>query len=72
MFDRTIEKVATGAVVRWTFNNPHSWLYLNVKDKTAKKRSGALKGPHRPHFCSAGSPAPRSNLAKRSPSFIVP
>ena len=37
MFDRTIEKVATGTVVRWTFNNPHSWLYLNVKDKDGKE-----------------------------------
>jgi hypothetical protein len=36
MFDRTIEKVATGTVVRWTFNNPHSWLYMNVKDKDGK------------------------------------
>lgn len=33
MFDRTIEKVATGAIVRWTFNNPHSWLYMNIKNK---------------------------------------
>ena len=33
MFDRTVEKVATGSVVRWTFNNPHSWLYLNIKNK---------------------------------------
>jgi len=33
MFDKTIEKVATGSVVRWTFNNPHSWLYLNIKNK---------------------------------------
>ena len=33
MFDKTIEKVATGTVVRWAFNNPHSWLYINVKNK---------------------------------------
>jgi hypothetical protein len=32
MFDKSIEKVATGTVVRWTFNNPHSWLYMNVKN----------------------------------------
>ena len=37
MFDRSIEKVATGTVVRWTFNNPHSWLYLNIKDKDGKE-----------------------------------
>jgi len=37
MFDRSIERVATGTVVRWTFNNPHSWLYLNLKDKDGKE-----------------------------------
>jgi Family of unknown function (DUF6152) len=37
MFDRSIEKVATGKVVRWTFNNPHSWLYLNITDKDGKE-----------------------------------
>ena len=37
MFDRTTEKVAPGTVVRWTFNNPHSWLHLNVKDKDGKE-----------------------------------
>jgi len=33
MFDKSVEKVATGKVVRWTFNNPHAWLYINVKNK---------------------------------------
>ena len=33
MFDKTLEKVATGKVVRWTFNNPHSWLYMNIREK---------------------------------------
>jgi hypothetical protein len=33
MFDRSVEKVITGKVVRWAFNNPHSWLYLNVQNK---------------------------------------
>ena len=33
MFDKTVEKVVTGSVVRWAFNNPHSWLYVNVKNK---------------------------------------
>lgn len=30
MFDRDTEMVKTGTVVRWAFNNPHSWLYINV------------------------------------------
>ena len=33
MFDKSVEKIATGKVVRWAFNNPHSWLYINVREK---------------------------------------
>ena len=32
MFDKSIEKVATGTVVRWAFSTPHSWLYMNIKE----------------------------------------
>jgi hypothetical protein len=31
-FDRDTEMLKTGEVVRWAFNNPHSWLYLNVEN----------------------------------------
>jgi hypothetical protein len=31
-FDRTTELVTTGTVVRWEFNNPHSWLRVNIPD----------------------------------------
>jgi hypothetical protein len=44
MFDRSIEKVATGTVVRWAFNPPHSWLYLNVKDKDGKEVLWSFEG----------------------------
>ena len=44
MFDRSIEQVATGTVVRWTFNNPHSWLYLNIKDKDGKETLWSFEG----------------------------
>jgi hypothetical protein len=44
MFDRTVEKVATGTVVRWTFNNPHSWLHINVKDKDGKETLWSFEG----------------------------
>ena len=30
MFDRSVERVATGTVVRWAFNGPHAWVYLHV------------------------------------------
>ena len=45
MFDRTIEKVATGKVVRWTFNNPHSWLYMNVKNNDGSETLWSFEGP---------------------------
>lgn len=32
-FDRETEMVKTGTVERWAFNNPHSWLYLNVENE---------------------------------------
>jgi hypothetical protein len=32
-FDRDNEMVKTGTVQRWAFNNPHSWLYLNIKNE---------------------------------------
>jgi uncharacterized protein DUF6152 len=44
MFDRSIEKVATGTIVRWTFNNPHSWLYMNIKDKDGKEILWSFEG----------------------------
>jgi hypothetical protein len=44
MFDRSIEKVATGTVARWTFNAPHSWLYLNVKNKDGSETLWSFEG----------------------------
>src|SRR5213594_2185745 len=44
MFDRTIEKVVTGTVVRWAFNNPHSWLYVNVKNKDGSETLWSFEG----------------------------
>ena len=44
MFDRTVEKIVTGTVVRWAFNNPHSWLYLNVKNKDGSETLWGFEG----------------------------
>ena len=33
MLDRNTELVKTGTVQRWAFNNPHSWLYVNVPNE---------------------------------------
>jgi hypothetical protein len=44
MFDRSVEKVVTGTVVRWAFNNPHSWLYLNVKNNDGSETLWGFEG----------------------------
>jgi hypothetical protein len=44
MFDRSVEKVVTGTVVRWQFNVPHSWLYLNLKNPDGTETLWAFEG----------------------------
>jgi hypothetical protein len=44
MFDKTVERVVTGSVVRWAFNNPHSWLYINVKNKDGSETLWSFEG----------------------------
>ena len=44
MFDKSVEKVVTGTVVRWAFNVPHSWLYLNVKNPDGSETLWSFEG----------------------------
>jgi hypothetical protein len=44
MFDRSVEKVVTATVVRWAFNPPHSWLYLNVKNEDGSETLWSFEG----------------------------
>jgi Family of unknown function (DUF6152) len=44
MFDRNTEIVKSGTVVRWAFNNPHSWLYLNVKNEDGTETLWSFEG----------------------------
>jgi hypothetical protein len=44
MFDKTQETVATGTIVRWGFNNPHSWLYVNVKNDDGSETLWSFEG----------------------------
>ncbi len=44
MFDRNTEIVKSGTIVRWAFNNPHSWLYLNVKGEDGKETLWSFEG----------------------------
>lgn len=43
-FDRDMEMVKTGEVVRWAFNNPHSWLYLNVESEDGSETLWSFEG----------------------------
>ncbi len=43
-FDRDTEMVQTGTVVRWAFNNPHSWLYLNVANDDGSETLWSFEG----------------------------
>jgi hypothetical protein len=43
-FDRATELVKTGKVVRWAFNNPHSWLYLNVANDDGGETLWSFEG----------------------------
>lgn len=44
MFDRETEIVKSGTVVRWAFNNPHSWLYVNVKEEDGSETLWSMEG----------------------------
>jgi hypothetical protein len=43
-FDRETEIVTTGTVVRWAFNNPHSWLYVNVPNEDGGETLWSFEG----------------------------
>jgi hypothetical protein len=54
MFDRDQEIVKTGTVVRWAFNNPHSWLYLNVKNTDGTETLWSFEGSAPPSLIQRG------------------
>ena len=54
MFDRTVEKVITGTVVRWQFNSPHSWLYINVKGADGTETLWSFEGSAPPSLLPRG------------------
>src|SRR5262249_41061244 len=54
MFDRSVEKVITGAVVRWAFNAPHSWLYVNVKNADGTETLWSFEGSAPPALLTRG------------------
>lgn len=54
MFDRSIERVVTGTVVRWAFNSPHSWLYLNIKNPDGSEALWSFEGSAPPALLQRG------------------
>ena len=44
MFDHNTQMVKTGTVQRWAFNNPHSWLYLNIKNEDGTETLWSFEG----------------------------
>ncbi len=54
MFDKQTELVKTGTVVRWAFNNPHSWLYVNVKNKDGSETLWSFEGSAVPSLIQKG------------------
>jgi hypothetical protein len=44
MFDRDTQVVKSGTVQRWAFNNPHSWLYVNVKNEDGSTTLWSFEG----------------------------
>ncbi len=54
MFDRSVEKIATGTVVRWAFNAPHSWLYVNVKNPDGSITLWSFEGSAPPSLLQRG------------------
>ena len=54
MFDREQEIVKTGTVARWAFNNPHSWLYINVKNEDGSNTLWSFEGSAPPSLLQRG------------------
>ena len=54
MFDRSVEKVITGKVVRWQFNSPHSWLYINVRNPDGTETLWSFEGSAPPQLLTRG------------------
>lgn len=53
-FDRTTQMVKTGKVVRWAFNNPHSWLYLNIENDDGSETLWSFEGSAPPSLIGRG------------------
>src|SRR5690606_12523184 len=53
-FDRNTEVVKTGKVVRWAFNNPHSWLYVNIENEDGTEELWSFEASAPPSLIGRG------------------
>lgn len=53
-FDRDTQVVKTGKVVRWAFNDPHSWLYLNIENEDGSETLWSFEGSAPPSLIGRG------------------
>ena len=53
-FDRDTETVKTGKVARWAFNNPHSWLYVNIENDDGTETLWSFEGSAPPSLIGRG------------------
>lgn len=43
-FDQSTQHIISGEVVRWAFNNPHVWLYINVPNDDGSETLWGFEG----------------------------
>ena len=53
-FDRETELVTTATVVRWEFNNPHSWLRVNIENDDGTETLWSFEGSAPPSLIRRG------------------
>ncbi len=54
MFDASKEQIVIGRVQRWAFNNPHTWLYIEVEDEQGNTQTWGFEGAAQVHAMRQG------------------
>jgi len=54
MFDNSKERIIEGTVVRWAFNNPHTWLYIEAADENGEMITWGFEGAAQVHAMRQG------------------
>tara|TARA_A100001391_G_scaffold31120_1_gene16647 strand:- start:1834 stop:2304 length:471 start_codon:yes stop_codon:yes gene_type:complete len=54
MFDSSKERIVEGTVVRWAFNNPHTWLYIEAENENGEMITWGFEGAAQVHAMRQG------------------